>query len=78
MVPATVLTTTPELTVTPVALVPVYDEFSSLTVKELAKQLLNLAKKQRLLGPENFQQWYQAISIQFKALQIPEFLENPD
>ena len=47
-------TTTPELTATPVAPVPVYDEFSSLTVKELAKQLLNLAEKQRLLGPENF------------------------
>ena len=56
MVPATVPTTTPESTVTPVAPVPAYDEFSSLTVKKLTKQLLNLAKKQRLLGPENFQQ----------------------
>jgi len=47
-------------------------------VKELAKQSLNLTEKQRLSGPENYQQWYQAISIQFRALQIPEFLEEPD
>jgi hypothetical protein len=53
------------------------DDFSSLTVKELAKQSLNLAEKQRLVGPENYQQWFQAISIQFRALQIPEFLDNP-
>jgi hypothetical protein len=58
--------------------VPVASDFSSITVKELAKQSLNLAEKQRLSGPENYQQWYQAISIQFRALQIPEFLEDPD
>lgn len=57
---------------------PTASDFSSLTVKELAKQSLNLAEKQRLSGPENYQQWYQAISIQFRALQIPEFLEDPD
>ncbi len=53
-------------------------DFSTLTLKELAKQSLNLAEKQRLSGPENYQQWYQAISIQFRALQIPEFLTDPD
>jgi hypothetical protein len=53
-------------------------DFSALTTKELAKQSLNLTEKQRLSGPENYQQWYQAVSIQFRALQIPEFLENPD
>ena len=57
---------------------PTASDFSSFTVKELAKQSLNLAEKQRLSGPENYQQWFQAISIQFRALQIPEFLENPD
>jgi hypothetical protein len=63
---------------TPTPSVPTASDFSSLTVKELAKQSLNLAEKQRLSGPENYQQWYQAISIQFRALQIPEFLEDPD
>jgi hypothetical protein len=57
---------------------PTGNDFSSLTVKELAKQSLHLAEKQRLSGPENYQQWFQAISIQFRALQIPEFLDNPD
>ena len=32
------------------------NEFSALTVKELAKQLLNLTEKQRLSGPKNYQQ----------------------
>ena len=31
------------------------NKFSALTVKELAKQLLNLTEKQRLSGPENYQ-----------------------
>ena len=57
---------------------PTPSDFSSITVKELAKQSLNLAEKQRLSGPENYQQWFQAISIQFRALQIPEFLQDPD
>ena len=56
---------------------PSPSDFSSLTIKELAKQSLNLAEKQRLSGPENYQQWHQAISIQFRALQIPEFLDDP-
>jgi len=56
--------------VTPIPAAPVLpaNEFSALTVKELAKQSLNLTEKQRLSGPENYQQWYQAISIQFRAL----------
>lgn len=61
----------------PAPTTPPVSDFSSLTLKELAKQSLNLAEKQRLSGPENYQQWYQAISIQFRALQIPDFLEDP-
>ena len=61
-----------------VSLPSVNTDFSILTVRELAKQSLHLAEKQRLSGPENYQQWFQAISIQFRALQIPEFLENPE
>jgi hypothetical protein len=47
-------------------------------MKELAKQSLNLTESERLSGPENYQQWFQALSIQFRALRIPEFLEDPD
>ncbi|KAM7182542.1 hypothetical protein V8F33_014231 [Rhypophila sp. PSN 637] len=43
------------------------DTFSTLTVRELAKQSLTLAEKDRLSGPENYNQ----------ALQIPDFLAKP-
>jgi len=46
----------------------VRDEFSALTVKKLAKQSLSLPEKQYLSGPKNYQQWFQALSIQFRAL----------
>ena len=71
-------TAPPAPTATTAPIVPTPSDFSSITVKELAKQSLNLAEKQRLSGPENYQQWFQAISIQFRALQIPEFLQDPD
>ena len=46
---------TPAPTATTAPIVPTPSDFSSITVKELAKQSLNLANKQRLLGPENYQ-----------------------
>jgi hypothetical protein len=39
----------------PVQLPTVATDFSSLTLKELVKQSLYFAEKQRLSGPENFQ-----------------------
>jgi len=48
----------PVTPILPAALALPANEFSALTVKELAKQSLNLTEKQRLLGPENYQQWY--------------------
>src|SRR5512140_857730 len=62
---------------TAAAAAPPANDFGALTVKELAKQSLQLNDRQRLQGPENYQQWHQAISIQFRALQIPEFLDHP-
>ena len=53
-------------------------DICALSPKEIAKQSLNFTEKQRLSGPENYQQWHQAIAIQFRAFQIPGFLENPD
>ncbi|KAM7182561.1 hypothetical protein V8F33_014218, partial [Rhypophila sp. PSN 637] len=47
------------------------------TTKELAKQSLHIPEKDRLSGPDNFQQWLQAISIQFTALQLEEFITDP-
>lgn len=58
-----VTTAPPAPTATTVLIVPTPSDFSSITVKELAKQSLNLADKQRLSGPENYQQRFQAISI---------------
>ena len=60
--PAPAPTPAPTATTAP-TIVPTPSDFSSITVKELAKQSLNLADKQRLSGPENYQQWFQAISI---------------
>ena len=57
---------------------PSATDLGALTTKELAKKSLNLAEKQKLSGPDNYQHWYQAISIQFRALGIPTFLQNPD
>ena len=34
-------------------------------------------KDQKLKGPENFQNWKQMLSIQLRALKIPEFLKHP-
>ena len=53
--PAPAPTPAPTATTAP-TIVPTPSDFSSITVKELAKQSLNLADKQRLSGPENYQQ----------------------
>jgi len=52
---ATTVPPAPTATTAP-TIVPTPSDFSSITVKELAKQSLNLADKQRLSGPENYQQ----------------------
>lgn len=51
--------------------------FGDLTARELAKQSLQLPEKSKLTGPNNYQQWLQAISIQLRALNIGDFLKAP-
>ncbi|KAK4205870.1 hypothetical protein QBC37DRAFT_245310, partial [Rhypophila decipiens] len=52
-------------------------QFSGLLTRELAKQSLNLTEKEKLTGPDNYQAWIQGLSIQYRALGIPRFLEDP-
>jgi hypothetical protein len=53
-------------------------DFSVLAAKELAKQSLTLPTEQKLVGPENYEQWLQAVTIQFTALDIPHFVSDPE
>ena len=58
-------------------LTAVLANISTHTTKELAKQSLYIPEKDRLSGPDNFQQWFQAITIQFTALQLDDFVTDP-
>ncbi len=46
-------------------------------VKELSKKVNSFPEASRLKGPENFDQWKQALAIMFRALGLPTFISEP-
>ena len=51
--------------------------FNTGAIKELNKKVHSIPEGAKLKGPENYDQWKQALSIQFRALGLPEFIDNP-
>ena len=47
-------------------------------VKELLKKVYVFPEAYKLQGPENFDQWKQALIIMFRALGIADFIVNPE
>ena len=47
-------------------------------VKELLKKVYVFPENYKLQGPENFDQWKQALTIIFKALGIITFIATPE
>src|SRR6266699_3481399 len=46
-------------------------------VKELSKKVYSFLELYKLQGPENFDQWKQALTIMFRALGIAQFIMDP-
>ncbi len=46
-------------------------------VKELSKKVYSFPELYKLQGPENFDQWKQALTIMFRALGIAQFITDP-
>jgi len=46
-------------------------------VKELFKKVYFFPDLYKLQGPENFDQWKQALTIMFRALRITQFITDP-
>jgi hypothetical protein len=51
--------------------------FNSSQIKELNKRVYSFPEAAKLKGAENFDQWKQALYIQFRAFGLPEFLVDP-
>jgi len=47
-------------------------------VKELSKKVYSFFELYKLQGPENFDQWKQALTIIFRALGIAQFITDPN
>jgi|SRR6266699_5278402 len=47
-------------------------------VKELSKKVYSFFEFYKLQGPENFDQWKQALIIMFRALGIIQFIMDPN
>ena len=47
-------------------------------VKELFKKVYSFFELYKLQGPENFDQWKQALTIIFRALGIVQFITDPN
>ncbi|KAK2070667.1 hypothetical protein P8C59_005144 [Phyllachora maydis] len=54
------------------------DTITSSIVKELSKKAYTIPDDSKLSGESNFEQWIQALSIVLRALEISNFLENPN
>ncbi|KAK2066363.1 hypothetical protein P8C59_000192 [Phyllachora maydis] len=54
------------------------DTITSSIVKELSKKAYTIPDDSKLSRKSNFEQWIQALSIVLRALEISNFLENPD
>ncbi|KAK2070798.1 hypothetical protein P8C59_005267 [Phyllachora maydis] len=54
------------------------DTITSSIVKELSKKAYTIPDNSKLSRESNFEQWIQALSIVLRALEISNFLENPD
>src|SRR6266566_7431136 len=46
-------------------------------VKELSKKVYSFFELYKLYRPENFDQWKQALTIMFRALDIVQFITDP-
>ncbi len=46
-------------------------------VKELSKKVYSFPELYKLQGPENFDQWKQALTIIFRVLDIAQFITDP-
>ncbi len=47
-------------------------------VKELFKKVYSFFELYKLQGPENFDQWKQTLTIIFRALDIAQFITDPN
>ncbi len=47
-------------------------------VKELSKKVYSFSKLYKLHGLKNFDQWKQALTIIFRALDIAQFITDPN
>ncbi len=56
---------------------PLVNAFSESIIKDFNKRVYKFPETAKLQGPDNFDQWKQALEIQFRALGLPEFLSNP-
>ncbi len=56
---------------------PLVNAFSESIIKDFNKRVYKFPETAKLQGPDNFDQWKQALEIQFRALGLPEFLTNP-
>lgn len=54
-----------------------HSAFNRGIVKELSKRIYMFPEIYKLVGSENFDQWKQALTIMFKALGLPLFVDNP-
>ncbi|SRR6266699_1738296 len=52
--------------------------FNEGVVKELSKKVYSFLELYKLQGPENFDQWKQALTIMFRALDIAQFITDPN
>jgi uncharacterized phage infection (PIP) family protein YhgE len=51
---------------------------SGSVVKELSKKVYTFPEAYKLTGPENYDQWLQAVTIMFRALGLPGFVDDPE
>jgi len=56
---------------------PMKEAFNSTMLKELSKRVYTFPKTYKLLGPDNFDQWKQALTIIFRAISFAKFIEKP-
>ncbi len=47
-------------------------------IKKLSKKVYSFPELYKLQGPENFDQWKQALTIMFRALDIAQFITDPN
>jgi len=56
---------------------PLVAAFNHSVIKDFNKRVYSFPEGSKLQGPSNFDQWRQALAVQFRALGMPRFIEDP-